>query len=102
MYWKGLGVPQNDREAFNYWGKAAEQGHTGSFNELGFCYRYGRGTALDMNRAVECYQKAAQLGVPAAQYELGTRTLPFRELYFRQCGCSHLTLHVQCFGAVST
>lgn len=74
MYWKGLGVQQSDTEAVKYWAQAAELGHAPANNELAYCYRYGRGTNVDMAKAIECYLKAAQGGVPAAQFEVGTCT----------------------------
>jgi TPR repeat protein len=72
MFWKGLGVQQDDREAFAWWTKAADQGHAGALNELAFCFRHGRGIAADPVKAFEYYQKAAIAGVPAAQYETGS------------------------------
>lgn len=53
------------------------QGHAGACNELAVCYRFGRGTAADQAKAFEYYQKAAQLGVAAAQYEVGSCASPF-------------------------
>lgn len=52
------------------------QNHGGACNELAYCYRYGRGVVADQQQAFELYQKAAQLGVAAAQYEVGTCTPP--------------------------
>lgn len=52
------------------------QNHGGACNELAYCYRYGRGVVADQHQAFELYQKAAQLGVAAAQYEVGTCTPP--------------------------
>ena len=37
---------------------------------LGHCYRYGIGTNIDKQKAVELYQKAANLGNCTAQYNL--------------------------------
>ena len=50
------------------------QGHAAACNELAVCYRFGRGTAADQAKAFEFYQKAAQQGVAAAQYEVGSCT----------------------------
>jgi TPR repeat protein len=37
---------------------------------LGFCYRNGIGTDINEQKAVELYQKAANLGSSAAQHNL--------------------------------
>lgn len=72
MYWRGLGVPQSDTEAFSWWSKAAEQGHAASLNEIAYCYRNGRGVVANPVKAFEYYEKAAKHGIPAALYELGS------------------------------
>ncbi len=40
-------------------------------NNLAICYRYGRGTDIDKNKAFECYQKLAENENEIAQYNLG-------------------------------
>ena len=57
-------------EAFRYFVLAADQGFTeGEFN-LGLCYRYGKGTEVDLGKARYWYERAAAKG-----YELATRNL---------------------------
>lgn len=51
--------------------RAAQQGHSGAQNWLGFCYQFGFGQTLDYARAVNWYRKAAEQGYPAAQNNLG-------------------------------
>lgn len=50
------------------------QGHPTACYELASCYRVGRGTPVDLRKSFEFFDKAAQLGVPAAKYELGNCT----------------------------
>ncbi len=51
--------------------RAAQQGHSGAQNWLGFCYQFGFGLTADYARAVNWYRKAAEQGYPAAQNNLG-------------------------------
>ncbi|MCP5080879.1 MAG: sel1 repeat family protein [Alphaproteobacteria bacterium] len=51
--------------------RAAQQGHSGAQNWLGFCYQFGFGLTLDYARAVNWYRKSAEQGFPAAQNNLG-------------------------------
>lgn len=51
--------------------RAAQQGHSGAQNWLGFCYQFGFGLTRDYARAVNWYRKAAEQGYPAAQNNLG-------------------------------
>ena len=43
MYAMGTGVPENDAEAFKWFLKAAEQGHTMAQYNLGWIYTNGKG-----------------------------------------------------------
>ncbi len=51
MYFKGLGVPEDDAEAMKWFRKAAEQGHAGAQHNLGFMYFKGRGVPQDYVQA---------------------------------------------------
>ena len=51
MYYKGIGVPQNDRDAYKWFKKSAEQGLIGAQNNLGTMYMRGRGVSLNNTRA---------------------------------------------------
>ena len=46
MYESGAGV-LNDAEAMRWFRLAAEQGHTGAQNRLGFMYAFGEGVLKD-------------------------------------------------------
>jgi TPR repeat protein len=48
MYQKGLGVKQNDENAFEWFENAAEQGYPASQHNLGLMYSSGRGTKKDI------------------------------------------------------
>ncbi len=51
--------------------RAAQQGHSGAQNWLGFSYQFGFGLTRDYARAVNWYRKAAEQGYPPAQNNLG-------------------------------
>src|SRR5690606_2919546 len=43
LYQYGLGVPQNYKEAFNWYSKAAQKGNASANTNLGYMYQYGYG-----------------------------------------------------------
>ena len=53
------------------WRKAAESGHAGAQCELGYCYNFGKGVAMDCKAAADWYAKAAAQGDAGAQFNLG-------------------------------
>ena len=53
-----------------WWRKAAEQGHAGAQEELGWMYLMGVGVEKDKVKAVEWYRKAAEQGYARAQSRL--------------------------------
>jgi len=96
-YYKGEGVPVDKAKAFSWYTKAAEQGDVNAQHNLGLCYDEGDGVpqdkakatywykeaacnlirkgdnayhSKDYEEAVECYNKAAELGNPDAQQRL--------------------------------
>ena len=71
MYQNGRGVPQNDKEAVDWFTKAAEQGFAGSQYSLGLMYGNGRGVPQDDKQAVHWYTKSAEQGFAEAQNNLG-------------------------------
>jgi len=73
MYYKGLGVPQDYKEAVKWYNKAAEQGHTYAQSRLGLMYDNGQGVPQDYKEAVKWYTKAAEQGNAAAQCNLGVK-----------------------------
>ena len=51
MYYKGIGVPQDDGAAYKWFKKAAEQGLTRAQNNLGTLYMRGLGVSRNNTRA---------------------------------------------------
>ncbi len=71
MYSKGIGVPQDLREAAKWYRRAAEQGFVYAQYNLGLMYRKGEGVPQDDREAVKWYRRAAEQGFAQAQYDLG-------------------------------
>ena len=59
LYEKGIGVPQDDEQAFKWYTKAAEQGHPSAQYRLGLMYTRGRGVTRNYDRAFKWFKKAA-------------------------------------------
>gem|GEM_PF-4248610 len=70
-YLLGRGVAENDRLAFDWLQKAADQGSMTAANELGFMYASGKGVEQNYSLAIEWYEKAADSGIASAKYNLG-------------------------------
>ena len=66
------GKPKNYSEAARYYRMAAEQGHAGAQNNLGFCYHNGWGVPKDMTQAAMWYKKSADQGNAWGQSNYGT------------------------------
>jgi hypothetical protein len=60
MYYAGHAVPQNDREAFKWIRRAAEQGQANAQSNLGLMYAKGRGVPQDVARAYMWYSVASE------------------------------------------
>jgi TPR repeat protein len=73
MYKNGRGVRKNEGEAVSWWTKAAAQGDTAAFYQLGMAYLGGRGVPKDEATALEWHRKAAEKGHGGSQYELRKR-----------------------------
>ena len=74
MHNTGTGCVQNDKEAAEWWGKAAEQGERDAQYELGKAYGEGRGINHSSWRKMEEWmKKAAEQDHVEAQYDLGGR-----------------------------
>jgi len=71
MYYQGLGVEQDFKEAVKWYQKAADQGFATAQSNLGFMYRQGQGVEQDFKEAVKSYQKAVNQGDAQAQSNLG-------------------------------
>lgn len=58
----GDGVPEDNELAVKLLTKAHELGHVEATYNLGICYHYGYGTAVDLAKAYELYLESAKLG----------------------------------------
>jgi TPR repeat protein len=71
MYYLGLGVPEDDREAAKWFGRAADQGDAEAQIMLGTLYVLGTGVPQDYAAAVRLFRMPAELGIGGAQFLLG-------------------------------
>jgi len=73
IYFKGKGVPENDKTALMWYTLAAEQGHTVAQYTLGIIYQNGFIGVLENDKtALMWYTLAAKQGEPGAQNNLAT------------------------------
>jgi TPR repeat protein len=70
MYQDGLGVVKDEKQAFEWYKKAADQEYAAAQNNLGWMYY--NGVVGDKRQAFELFQKAANQEYAAAQTNLGT------------------------------
>jgi TPR repeat protein len=70
-YKEGEGVEKNLEQAFEFFRKAAEQGHLSAQRELGLCYLDGVGIEKNDVLAVEWIRKVAEKGFAPAQRTYG-------------------------------
>ncbi len=80
-YLLGRGVMQDDKQAFYYFDKAAQQGDALAQNEVAYLYAAGKGTPRNLEKSFYWYHKAAEHGLSSAQYNLGL-------MYLRGIGTS--------------
>jgi tetratricopeptide (TPR) repeat protein len=69
-YEYGVGVPEDDKQAAEWYRKAAEQGYVLAQYRLGESYHRGRGVPKDLKQAAEWYRKAAEQGDEEAKKDL--------------------------------
>ena len=62
MYAKGQGVPEDYREAVNWYRQAAGQGLSEAQRNLGFMYANGQGVPEDDRTAAKWFARAAEQG----------------------------------------
>ena len=65
------GFPLDYSKAFEWFTKAAEQGHAFAQNNIGLCYYYGEGVLQDYSKSFEWFEKGAEQGNEFAQINLG-------------------------------
>ncbi len=70
-YYHGQGVRKNLELALKSYVKAAEAGHPGAQNRVGWMYEKGEGVKVDHNEAAKWYLKAAEQGYVNAMNDLG-------------------------------
>lgn len=70
-YEKGLGVKQDDKQAYEWYRKSAKLGYAQGQYALGIMYNRGSGVKPDAKLTVKWYRKAAEQGFAPAQYFLG-------------------------------
>lgn len=68
-------IPENCKEAFKWFEKAAQNGYLAAYYNIGYCYMSGAGVKPNVNTAIEYFQKGAELGDPAALNALGAKYL---------------------------
>src|SRR6266478_4330824 len=69
---EGLGVAADERQAFQWYSRAAARGHAESMNRLGILYSQGRGVPQDYVAALAWYQQAAARGSLTAVSNVAT------------------------------
>ena len=70
MYSNGLGSEKDDKKAFEWINKAAEQNNADAQYFLGSMYQSGEGVAKNKRKALEWFNKSAQQGNEKAIEEL--------------------------------
>jgi len=71
-YDEALGVPEEPREAAEWYRRAAERGHVLAAHNMGNLHAAGRGVAQSDEQAVAWWRKAAELGDVIPMLRLGT------------------------------
>jgi uncharacterized protein len=76
LYYHGLGVAEDDKQATQWYERAARQGHAPAQFQLGNMYAYGHAPVAEgsedaMRLAAQWYFEAARQGHADAQYALG-------------------------------
>lgn len=68
---EGRGVTRNEKEAFSWFMKSAENGYAHAQCMVGLCYAFGKGVNQDDKKALEYFMKAAEKDVAEAYYNIG-------------------------------
>ena len=71
MFQQGLGVPQSDAEAANWYRRAAEAGHARAQQNLGVMFEQGAGVPQDYREAARWFRRSAEQGNLNAKLNLG-------------------------------
>ena len=70
-YQLGLGQAKDDKQAAEWYRKAAAQGHRAAQYSLGYLYFEGEGVAKDQVKAIQLYRQSADQGFNQAEFILG-------------------------------
>lgn len=71
LYSQGRGRAVDNKQAAEWYGKAASQGHRAAQFSLGNLYFDGDGVPKDQAKAVQLYRQSADQGFPIAEFHLG-------------------------------
>ena len=71
LYYKGITVPKDFRQASDWFNKAAAKGHAGAQYNLGIMAYLGQGMTQSFAEAAKWFRKAGEQDHAAAQYNLG-------------------------------
>ncbi len=71
MYYLGLGVPEDNREAAKWFGRAADQCDLEAQINLATLYLLGAGVEQDLTQAARLLHPPAERGISGAQFMLG-------------------------------
>jgi hypothetical protein len=71
MFDEGIGLPEDNTAAIDWYTRAAEQGDAMAQNNLGAMYDEGEGTSMNDKEAVKWYRLSANQGNTIAQNNLG-------------------------------
>ena len=71
MYHDGKGGPQDFKQAFKWYKRAAEQGNVDAQHCLGMMYDGGKGVPQDYQEALKWIRRAAEQGDSRSQFLLG-------------------------------
>ncbi|MCQ2343515.1 MAG: sel1 repeat family protein [Paludibacteraceae bacterium] len=84
-YYRGNGVIPDYEQAVKWYEKAAAQGVSEAMNDLGLCYENGLGVSrLNPHKALELYQKAANMGnkIAKSNYDRLKKTLSESQIIY--------------------
>lgn len=70
-YLMGIGIPKDERRAFDLYSKLAEAGSAKAMNALGKIYAKGVGVTRDKNQAIQWFLQAAKNGIVEGWYNIG-------------------------------
>jgi len=71
MYLKGQGAARNEKEAFNWFSKAAKKGYSRAQYKLGYLYHRGEGVKQNHAKGFQWVSKSAKKAYKPAMYYVG-------------------------------